>query len=180
VRCFSCGKVIGDKWNAYLELLAKDMSEGSVRFPRRRSKAHSLTLLSPGMHSMNFNSKDIVADAWFSPMWTSLRSSCIIIVRVQADVHLLLYLKNNSDSYGKNKGAKPIRTVGMYSCKLRRLWYNCRGHKDFSSTHCYFWHPTTSAFRVPYIYSRLQRLLASRYHHHIQQHGLWAEGNKLD
>ena len=30
VRCFSCGKVIGDKWNAYLELLAKDMSEGSV------------------------------------------------------------------------------------------------------------------------------------------------------
>jgi hypothetical protein len=28
VRCFSCGKVIGDKWNAYLELLARDMSEG--------------------------------------------------------------------------------------------------------------------------------------------------------
>ncbi|KAF9467833.1 DNA-directed RNA polymerase, subunit N/Rpb10, partial [Collybia nuda] len=25
VRCFSCGKVIGDKWNAYLELLAKDI-----------------------------------------------------------------------------------------------------------------------------------------------------------
>ena len=30
VRCFSCGKVIGDKWNAYLELLARDMSEGWV------------------------------------------------------------------------------------------------------------------------------------------------------
>ncbi|KAH9973831.1 8 kDa subunit-domain-containing protein [Lactifluus volemus] len=30
VRCFSCGKVIGDKWNAYLELLAKDMSEGDA------------------------------------------------------------------------------------------------------------------------------------------------------
>ncbi|KAF5368653.1 hypothetical protein D9757_010194 [Collybiopsis confluens] len=30
VRCFSCGKVIGDKWNAYLEHLAKDMSEGDA------------------------------------------------------------------------------------------------------------------------------------------------------
>ncbi|KAJ3798532.1 8 kDa subunit-domain-containing protein, partial [Lentinula aff. detonsa] len=30
VRCFSCGKVIGDKWNAYLEYLAKDMSEGDA------------------------------------------------------------------------------------------------------------------------------------------------------
>lgn len=30
VRCFSCGKVIGDKWNAYLDLLSKDMSEGYV------------------------------------------------------------------------------------------------------------------------------------------------------
>ena len=30
VRCFSCGKVIGDKWNAYLELLSRDMSEGWV------------------------------------------------------------------------------------------------------------------------------------------------------
>ncbi len=28
VRCFSCGKVVGDKWNQYLEYLAKDMSEG--------------------------------------------------------------------------------------------------------------------------------------------------------
>ena len=28
VRCFSCGKVVGDKWNAYLDLLAKDISEG--------------------------------------------------------------------------------------------------------------------------------------------------------
>ncbi|KAJ3807495.1 8 kDa subunit-domain-containing protein, partial [Lentinula lateritia] len=30
VRCFSCGKVIGDKWHAYLEYLAKDMSEGDA------------------------------------------------------------------------------------------------------------------------------------------------------
>ncbi|KAL4258416.1 RPB10 RNA polymerase subunit family protein [Pleurotus pulmonarius] len=30
VRCFSCGKVVGDKWNQYLEYLAKDMSEGDA------------------------------------------------------------------------------------------------------------------------------------------------------
>ncbi|CAO1614045.1 putative DNA-directed RNA polymerase II chain RPB10 [Microstroma glucosiphilum] len=28
VRCFSCGKVIGDKWNAYLALLLGGMEEG--------------------------------------------------------------------------------------------------------------------------------------------------------
>lgn len=30
VRCFSCGKVIGDKWNAYLALLIDGMSEGEA------------------------------------------------------------------------------------------------------------------------------------------------------
>ncbi|EJF55740.1 hypothetical protein DICSQDRAFT_73028, partial [Dichomitus squalens LYAD-421 SS1] len=30
VRCFSCGKVVGDKWTAYLDLLAKDISEGDA------------------------------------------------------------------------------------------------------------------------------------------------------
>ncbi|EJD40155.1 hypothetical protein AURDEDRAFT_33430, partial [Auricularia subglabra TFB-10046 SS5] len=30
VRCFSCGKVIGDKWGRYLELLATDQSEGDA------------------------------------------------------------------------------------------------------------------------------------------------------
>ncbi|KAG7094746.1 hypothetical protein E1B28_005563 [Marasmius oreades] len=30
VRCFSCGKVVGDKWNAYLDLLGKDVSEGDA------------------------------------------------------------------------------------------------------------------------------------------------------
>ncbi|KAF9078135.1 8 kDa subunit-domain-containing protein [Rhodocollybia butyracea] len=30
VRCFSCSKVIGDKWNVYLEHLAKDMTEGDA------------------------------------------------------------------------------------------------------------------------------------------------------
>ncbi|KAJ3544672.1 hypothetical protein NM688_g5713 [Phlebia brevispora] len=30
VRCFSCGKVVGDKWNAYLDLLGRDYSEGDA------------------------------------------------------------------------------------------------------------------------------------------------------
>eukprot|EP00842_Homolaphlyctis_polyrhiza_P002726 jgi/Hompol1/3454/HPOL_001586-RA len=27
VRCFSCGKVVGDKWNPYITLLQNDVSE---------------------------------------------------------------------------------------------------------------------------------------------------------
>jgi hypothetical protein len=30
VRCFTCGKVVGDKWNEYLQLLT-EMSEGWAR-----------------------------------------------------------------------------------------------------------------------------------------------------
>ncbi|KAH1264344.1 DNA-directed RNA polymerase subunit 10-like protein [Glycine max] len=30
VRCFTCGKVIGNKWDTYLDLLQSDYSEGSV------------------------------------------------------------------------------------------------------------------------------------------------------
>nr|KYP70066.1 DNA-directed RNA polymerases I, II, and III subunit RPABC5 [Cajanus cajan] len=30
VRCFTCGKVIGNKWDAYLDLLQADYSEGST------------------------------------------------------------------------------------------------------------------------------------------------------
>lgn len=30
VRCFSCGKVIGDKWNAYLALLLDGRTEGEA------------------------------------------------------------------------------------------------------------------------------------------------------
>ncbi|KAG0231563.1 DNA-directed RNA polymerases I, II, and III subunit RPABC5 [Actinomortierella wolfii] len=30
VRCFSCGKVIGNKWDAYLALLQNDYSEGDA------------------------------------------------------------------------------------------------------------------------------------------------------
>ncbi|SPO43365.1 probable DNA-directed RNA polymerase II chain RPB10 [Moesziomyces antarcticus] len=30
IRCFSCGKVIGDKWNAYLALLLDGRTEGEA------------------------------------------------------------------------------------------------------------------------------------------------------
>jgi DNA-directed RNA polymerase I, II, and III subunit RPABC5 len=30
VRCFSCGKVVGDKWETYLTYLQDDMSEGDA------------------------------------------------------------------------------------------------------------------------------------------------------
>ena len=30
VRCFSCGKVIGNKWETYLSLLQADFSEGDA------------------------------------------------------------------------------------------------------------------------------------------------------
>jgi hypothetical protein len=82
--------------------------------------------------------------------------------------HLLLYLKKQPPSYGKNKGPKPIRTVGICSCKLRGLWYMCSDRKDshyllavifgIRLRHVFI-------LGIPYIYSRLQRLLASRYHH---------------
>ena len=33
VRCFTCGKVIGNKWETYLSLLQADFSEGYVAGP---------------------------------------------------------------------------------------------------------------------------------------------------
>ncbi|PIA14164.1 RNA polymerases I, II and III subunit Rpb10 [Coemansia reversa NRRL 1564] len=30
VRCFSCGKVVGDKWEKYLMLLDKELSDGEA------------------------------------------------------------------------------------------------------------------------------------------------------
>lgn len=27
IRCFTCGKIIGNKWDPYLELLSRDLSE---------------------------------------------------------------------------------------------------------------------------------------------------------
>jgi len=36
VRCFTCGKVIGNKWETYLSLLQADLTEGCV--PERRQE----------------------------------------------------------------------------------------------------------------------------------------------
>ncbi|KAI8322765.1 DNA-directed RNA polymerases I, II, and III subunit RPABC5-like protein [Martensiomyces pterosporus] len=30
VRCFTCGKVVGNKWEQYLELLQKDYTDGEA------------------------------------------------------------------------------------------------------------------------------------------------------
>jgi len=30
VRCFTCGKVVGNKWERYLELLGKNVQEGEA------------------------------------------------------------------------------------------------------------------------------------------------------
>ncbi|KAI0665793.1 DNA-directed RNA polymerase, subunit N/Rpb10, partial [Trametes maxima] len=38
VQCFSCGKVVGDKWTAYYELLANDVPERLVN-PAPSSRA---------------------------------------------------------------------------------------------------------------------------------------------
>lgn len=47
MRCFTCGKVIGDKWNDYLDLLSQDMNEGSVFLHNvKPQRENSLTLTS--------------------------------------------------------------------------------------------------------------------------------------
>lgn len=45
VRCFTCGKVIGNKWDTYLDLLQADYSEGCVA--GTRDGAPSLPLRLP-------------------------------------------------------------------------------------------------------------------------------------
>jgi hypothetical protein len=59
--------VIGDKWNAYLDLLAKDMSEGFVLNLRLVFPFLS-QLLPLAMLSMNCSLKDTAAGVWFLPM----------------------------------------------------------------------------------------------------------------
>ncbi|KIR25551.1 DNA-directed RNA polymerase I, II, and III subunit rpabc5 [Cryptococcus deuterogattii 99/473] len=40
VRCFSCGKVIGNLWDSYLELLAAGVDEGKRYCCRRMVLTH--------------------------------------------------------------------------------------------------------------------------------------------
>jgi DNA-directed RNA polymerase subunit N (RpoN/RPB10) len=64
VRCFTCGKVIGDKWNAYLALLADSLSEG-LAIPRcMKTKAHLLKNHLKAMPSMSSNSNGIAVAGW--------------------------------------------------------------------------------------------------------------------
>ncbi|KAI9638497.1 DNA-directed RNA polymerases i, ii, and iii 8.3 kda polypeptide, partial [Dioszegia hungarica] len=38
VRCFSCGKVIGNLWEAWLELLASGVDEGAPKLTAARKR----------------------------------------------------------------------------------------------------------------------------------------------
>lgn len=40
VRCFTCGKVIGNKWEAYLGLLQAEYSEGAKTFHLNCASVH--------------------------------------------------------------------------------------------------------------------------------------------
>ena len=40
VRCFTCGKVIANKWETYLSLLQADFSEGYVRSNKSKNKKY--------------------------------------------------------------------------------------------------------------------------------------------
>lgn len=51
IRCMSCGKVIGDKWDSYLELLQRDYTEGYFH-------------LNTAMQWINLDLSDTVAEEW--------------------------------------------------------------------------------------------------------------------
>ncbi|KAH9171317.1 8 kDa subunit-domain-containing protein [Lactarius sanguifluus] len=118
VRCFSCGKVIGDKWNAYLELLAKDMSEGDA--------LDELQLKRYCCRRMVLTHVDLIEKLLHYNRACPLRGSTSTPILKQ----------NRLIAYGKNKGPEPIRTVGVCSCKLPRLWYM-------------IWAVVTKTYRLP-------------------------------
>jgi hypothetical protein len=43
VRCFTCGKVVGNKWERYLQLVQSEYKEGCVCAPRRAASAAAAT-----------------------------------------------------------------------------------------------------------------------------------------
>lgn len=40
IRCFTCGKVIGNKWETYLNLLQAEYTEGCVSMPEGEHRVH--------------------------------------------------------------------------------------------------------------------------------------------
>lgn len=54
MRCFSCGKVIGDKWEDYVKLLRDDVTEGCVSLARLLvHRVLTWTLVSPCRDAMD-------------------------------------------------------------------------------------------------------------------------------
>lgn len=80
VRCFTCGKVIGNKWEAYLGLLQAEYTEGLVslklKWFRSISSRFDIILV---MHLMLLAWNDIAADECCSVMSIWLRSFLITL-----------------------------------------------------------------------------------------------------
>lgn len=84
VRCFTCGKIVGNKWEAYLGLLQAEYTEGwvhdisiSVRVLRWRwTESHSLLIFTV-MLSMLWVWRDTAVAGCFWPTWILSRSCWI-------------------------------------------------------------------------------------------------------
>ena len=67
VRCFSCGKVVGDKWNTYLGLLAQDIGEGYVYSSLLAFESGTETIMDSVKHWIGSSSSVTVVAEWCLP-----------------------------------------------------------------------------------------------------------------